>query len=115
MVRRHIHDLLSDGNDRLKFLHLKLANTKIREAGKLESIKLVHGLFELVGLFIFPQKVVGHISKVKVAIDFLINFGRLNLISTLKEFTCSRLKSHQSLKFARSRVLVEVRGVLNSE
>ena len=92
MTRVHVHDLLCDCDHRLILLHLELADAEVSEAGEFQIVKLVHALLELLTLLILSQEVIGDITKVKVAIDLLVDFRGLDLVSTLEEFACRAFK-----------------------
>ena len=81
MVRSHVLDLLSDGNDRLVLLHLELADAEIGEACQFESMELCHSVLEFFRFRILAQEVVINVAKVEVPIHFLVNFGGLCMIS----------------------------------
>ena len=112
---RHVHDLLRDSDHRLILLHLKLTDAEIGEASQLKRIQLVHALLEILTQFIFSQEVVRHITKVKVAVDLLVDLCRLCMVTKFEKFARYALEFHQDLKLARDRVLVEIRRILDAK
>jgi len=115
MVRSHVHDLLGDGDDGLVLLDLEFADAEVGETSKFEGLQLLHALLELIGVLILSQEIVGHVTEVKVPIDFLVDLGCFNHISTLEKFACSHLKCRQKLKFGFCSIFVEVGSVFNSK
>lgn len=115
VVRGHVHDLVSNGDHRLIFLHLEFADDKVREAGKLELVQLVHRCFKLLRVFILFLEVVRDVAEVKVAIDFLVDFGSFGTVSFFEELTRCCLDPLQDSQLIGRRVLVKVRSVFNAK
>ena len=67
-----------------------------------------HSILKLFSISIFAQKVVIDVAKVKVTINFLVNFGSLSMVLTFEKLSCSAFESHQHGIFVSDWNLIEV-------
>jgi hypothetical protein len=99
----------------LVLAHLHLANHQVREAIDLLSAELLITVFEMLSTGVFFLEVVTRVTKVKIAIDLLVDFACFLVVAYLKELASCLLEASHVGELLSYCQLIKVRGVFDTK